>query len=181
MTHRYFPESDWSIWIDNKSRLLVDPLAVLDRLRGQSDAAFFAFAHFARDCVYDEALAVLENGLEAAQVVRERVARYRAEGMPAHAGLIEGHFILRRHHDPAVAHFGERWFEHVLRYSRRDQLSFPYLAWRLGLRWAPITAIDRRETVEFSVHDRAGRTPPFPRQRVVRQWLRARLRGARGG
>ena len=35
--------------------------------------------------------------------------------------------LLRRHRVPAVRRSMERWWEHVLRYSRRDQLSFPFV------------------------------------------------------
>lgn len=178
MPHRYFPE-DWSIWLDNKSRLKMDPQAILAALKTQSGAGFFAFPHFRRDCVYQEGQTVWENGLDDYQTVRERMRSYRAEGMPEHAGLIEGHFIARRHHDPAIAHFGDRWFEHVLRYSRRDQISFPYLAWKLGLHYELITAIDWKEVVEFSVHNRATRPPEFPRKHLAYQrarWLYHRLR-----
>ena len=31
--------------------------------------------------------------------------------------------MLRRHHDPTVMIAMETWYAHVLRYSRRDQLS----------------------------------------------------------
>jgi Protein of unknown function (DUF616) len=171
MPHRYL-EEDWSIWIDNKSRLRTDPQRILAALQAQSDAAFFAFPHFRRDCVYQEGQAVWENGLDDYATVRKRMRTYRAEGMPEHAGLIEGHFIVRRHHDPAVARFGERWFEHVLRHSRRDQISFPYLVWTLGLRYDLITALDWHETVEFAHLDRLGRKPDFPRRNLAYQTAR---------
>ena len=180
--HLYFPEAEWSIWLDNKSRLLTEPQAIVAALQAQSDAALFAFPHFRRDCVYDELQTAWENGLDDYRILKERERTYRTEGMPAHAGLIEGHFLLRRHNAPALARFGERWFEHVLRYSRRDQISFPYLAWRLGLGYRMIETLDWRETVEFSVHDRKGRKPDFPRRNLLYQEARRvyhRLRGAR--
>jgi hypothetical protein len=180
--HLHFPEAEWSLWLDNKSRLKRAPEAILAACREQSDAAFFAFRHFRRDCVYDELQTCRELGLDASAVLKERERTYRAEGMPAHAGLIEGHFLLRRHHAPDLVRFGERWFEQVLRHSRRDQIAFAYLAWRLGLRYEVITALDWKETVEFSVHDRRGRKPEFPRRNLLYQQARRvyhRLRGAR--
>ena len=137
-----------------------------------SPGASFQASHFRRDCVYDELQTCWENGLDAYAVLKERERTYRAEGMPRHVGLIEGHFLLRRHNAPALAHFGDRWFEHVLRYSRRDQISFPYLAWRLGLPVRTIGSLDWKETVEFTVHDRKGRPPAFLRRRVLYQAAR---------
>jgi hypothetical protein len=178
--HLHFPEAEWSLWLDNKSRLRRDPNEVLAACRAEADADFFAFRHFRRDCVYAELQTAWENGLDDWRVLKERERTYRAEGMPAHAGLIEGHFLLRRHAAPDVAHFGERWFEHVLRFSRRDQISFPYLAWKLGLRYRVITALDWKETVEFSVHDRKGRVPEFPRRNLFYQQARRVYHGLRG-
>lgn len=179
MPHRYLPE-DWSIWLDNKSRLKRSPREIVAALTGQGPQPFFAFRHFARDCVYHEGQAVWENGLDDYATVRDRMRAYRSEGMPAHSGLIEGHFIVRRHHDPAVVRFGDRWFEQVLRHSRRDQISFPYLVWKIGLDFAYITALDWQETVAFDHIDRRHRSSEFPRKHLAYQAARKvwhRLKG----
>lgn len=180
--HRWFSDAEWSIWIDNKSRLKRDPMDVLAAVTAQSDVAFFAFPHFRRDCVYHELKTCWENGLDDFRVLKDRERVYRLEGLPAHSGLIEGHFMIRRHNDPALMRFGDRWFEHVLRYSRRDQISFPYLVWKLGLAYDAITALDWRETVEFTVFDRKARKTDFPRRNVLYQEARRiyhRMKGRR--
>ncbi len=179
MPHRFFPDADWSVWLDNKSRLLRDPAGIVAAVRAQGGADFFAYPHFRRDCVYDEGQTVWENGLDDYRTVRERMNTYRNEGMPRHFGLIEGHFIVRRH-TGAVAAFGEAWFDHVCRYSRRDQISFPYLVWKTGFPYALITAISRPETVILAELDRVHRVPDFPRKNLAYQKLRKvyhRLRG----
>lgn len=170
--HLHFPDAEWSLWLDNKSRLRRDPVEVLAACKAQAAADFFAFRHFRRDCVYDELQTCWEMGLDDHAILKERARTYRAEAMPRHAGLIEGHFLLRRHNTPELVRFGERWFEHVLRHSRRDQISFAYLAWKLGLRYEAITALDWKETVEFTVHDRKGRKPEFPRRNLLYQRAR---------
>lgn len=171
--HAYFPDAEWSIWLDNKSRLLMPPARIISTIKAHSNAAFHAFPHFRRDCVYQEGQVVWENGLDDQALVRRRLEAYRAENLPERAGLIEGHFIVRRHHDPAVAYFGDRWMEHVLRFSRRDQLSFPYLAHKLALRYDLITCLERAETVQLTVFDRSARQPDFRRGNVAYQSLRA--------
>lgn len=179
MPHRFFPDATWSIYLDNKSWLLADPLAIIAAVQGQSAADFFAFPHFRRDCVYQEGRTVIENGLDDHRIVGPLMRRYRAEGMPEHAGLIEGHFLVR-HHTDTVAAFGELWFDALTRFSRRDQLSFPYLVWKTGFHYDLITVLKRSETVQLTVFDRAGRKPDFPRRHVTYQWLRAvyhRMRG----
>lgn len=181
MPHRYFPDAEWSIWIDNKSILRRDPRDLLARLQSATDAGFLAFPHFRRDCVYQELRTAWELGLDDPRILHERARTYRQEGMPERFGLIEGHFLIRRHNTPDIARFGERWFEHVLRFSRRDQVSFPYLAWRTGLRYEPITMLDWRDTVTFTVFDRKARKPEFRRHDMARQIARRIWRGIRLG
>jgi hypothetical protein len=180
MPHAYFPEARWSIWIDNKSRLLKPPDAIVAALAAEDTAGFYAFPHFRRDCVYHEGQTVRENGLDHHRIILERMRTYRAEGMPAHFGLIEGHFIVRRHDDPAVAAFGEDWFDHVCRYSRRDQISFPYLVWKRGFRYRQITSLVWRDTVQFTVFDRKTRAPEFRRHNLFYQKVRGLYHGLRG-
>lgn len=180
MPHAYFPEARWSIWIDNKSRLLKPPDAIVAALAAEDTAGFYAFPHFRQDCVYHEGQTVRENGLDHHRIILERMRTYRAEGMPAHFGLIEGHFIVRRHDDPAVAAFGEDWFDHVCRYSRRDQISFPYLVWKRGFRYRQITSLVWRDTVQFTVFDRKNRPPEFRRHNLFYQKVRGLYHGLRG-
>ena len=179
MPHRFFPDADWSIWLDNKSRLLRDPAGIVAALKAQSDTEFFAYPHFRRDCVYDEGQVVREMGLDDHRIVLERMRTYGAEGMPRHFGLIEGHFIVRRH-SPAVADFGEEWFDHVRRYSRRDQLSFPYLVWKTGFRYELIAVLNRADTVKLADLDRVRRQPDFPRHNLTYQRLRGLYHWLRG-
>lgn len=40
--------------------------------------------------------------------------------------------LLRHHLDDDVVELSQDWFDHVLRFSRRDQLAFNYVAWRRG-------------------------------------------------
>ena len=158
--HLAFPEARWTIYLDNKSRLLVDPMTVIDAVETLPDIDFFAFPHFRRTCLYDEAKTVIQNGFDDPRRVRRQIRRYRREGMPKGFGLIEGHFLVRRP-TPAVAAFGEAWFREVMTESRRDQIAFPYLAWKLGLRHAAPPGLVWSQTVEHSHLDRANRVPDY--------------------
>lgn len=134
MPHRYFPEYDWSLYLDNTARLLCDPVALVTGLAAQEPAqGFFCFSHAERDCAYDEADACLRARRDDPARIRSQIGFYRAEGYPAHQGLIQGTVLIRRHGARDWATLGERWFEQILVHSRRDQLSFGYVAWKMGL------------------------------------------------
>lgn len=137
MPHLDFPEADYSLYMDGTHV----PVAGyrLERLAEvflrDTDLATFVNPH--RQCAYVEAAACIASGLDATDVIRQQMRRYRAEGFPRDHGLAGITMLLRRH-TPAVRAFNELWWEEVQRGSTRDQLSFPYVAWKLGLEWTPI-------------------------------------------
>jgi TOD1/MUCI70, glycosyltransferase-like domain len=129
LAHRFLPEFDGSLYIDNTVRLKVPPATLFDRYLAPSHAPFVCFRHPWRDCVYDEGDAVVEHQLDDPDRVRKQMAFYRHIGYPAHAGLAKATLMLRRHNDPALVPVMERWHQQVLRHSLRDQLSLNPSAW----------------------------------------------------
>jgi hypothetical protein len=135
LAHKYLAEFDWSLYVDCTVRLKQNPLAIL-RQYGSQSAPFVCFRHPWRDCVYDEGEETIRLGLDTEARVREQLDSYATRGFPRHAGLIAGTMLLRRHGDERLIEVSENWFEHVLRFSRRDQLSFNFVAWQRGFLYA---------------------------------------------
>ncbi|MEA2689195.1 MAG: hypothetical protein QOD51_1802 [Candidatus Eremiobacteraeota bacterium] len=129
LAHRFLPEYDWSIYVDNAARIKRPPREMFDRFLAPSTSPFVSFRHPERDCVYDEAEVVIDWGLDHPDRVRAQMSFYRQIGYPAHNGLTTSTFILRRHHDPTLIPVMERWHQQVLRHSLRDQLSLAPAAW----------------------------------------------------
>ncbi len=133
LPHRVLPDYDVSLYIDNNVLLTVDPAAMFERFL-PPDVPMAAFAHSFRDTLRDEFEEVVKVGKEAAWVCEEQLRHYEATD-PAALDLrpIIGGFLFRRHADPLVQATMERWWFHVLRYSRRDQLSLMVVAREMGL------------------------------------------------
>jgi hypothetical protein len=133
--HLALPESEYSLWIDASIGIVCPfPLPRLaDLFLGDRDLC--AFPHYARRSVYEEAEACAAYGLDRPEIIDAQIARYRAEGLPETTGLIEAPVLLRRH-APAIRSLNEAWWMEIVRGSRRDQLSFNYVAWKLGLSYA---------------------------------------------
>ncbi len=133
--HFALPNSAYSLWIDASIGIAAPfPLGRLVDLFLR-DCDICVFRHYARHSIFEEAEACKAYGLDRADVIDAQVARYRSEGLPESAGLIEAPVILRRHTD-SIRRLNEAWWDEILRGSRRDQLSFNYVAWKLGLRYA---------------------------------------------
>jgi hypothetical protein len=134
LAHEYLAEYDESLYIDNSTLLLVDPGAIFDALL-PADESMAVLRHSFRPTLRDEFAAVIEQRRDAAWICEEQLAHYEQIA----PGLLErpplwGGLLLRRHHVPQVREAMQAWWEHVLRYSRRDQLSLPAALSTVGLK-----------------------------------------------
>ena len=84
------------------------------------------------------------------EIIQNQIQRYQKEGYPVNNGLIKGGIILRRHNEKDVINAMESWWEEVKYNSKRDQLSFNYVAWLHNLKFNYIEG-DLRNN-EFFTH-----------------------------
>lgn len=131
--HATVPGYDVSVYIDNSLLLLAPPEQLLADVFA-ADAELAVMKHRFRDTIADEFDVVVEAGLDHRERCEEQRAHYRRDD-PASLGLrpLASPMLLRRHTRPRVIRAMDLWFTHVLRYSRRDQLSIWYALRATGL------------------------------------------------
>lgn len=142
--HLAAPEARVSLWVD-ASIVIVCPFSVARLAKlFLAERDICVFRHYARRTVYEEAEACKREGHDRAEIIDGQMARYRREGLPHATGLAELPVILRRH-SPAVREFNEAWWSEIRAGSWRDQLSFDYVAWKLGVSYStfPLTVTTR--------------------------------------
>ena len=132
LAHVYLAQYDWSMYIDNTVRLKTAPSRWFDEFLAPSNSALACFRHHERDCIYDEAKAILSLGLDMPGRVKAQMALYRYLGYPAKHGLAKGALLLRKHHDPTLQRVMHTWYEQIFCHSRRDQLSLLPSCWSEG-------------------------------------------------
>ncbi|XP_052193705.1 probable hexosyltransferase MUCI70 isoform X2 [Diospyros lotus] len=136
LSHRLFPHARYSIWVDSKSQFRRDPLGVLDALLWRSNSVIAISEHGARSSVYDEAKAIVKKHKATPEEVEVQLTQYRRDGLPedkrfnGKKALAEASVIVREH-TPLTNMLMCLWFNEVVRFTSRDQLSFPYVLWRL--------------------------------------------------
>jgi hypothetical protein len=126
-----FTKCESSVWVDASMRDEKNWLigAVKEKL-AVHDLVFFR--HPQRSNVLAELLASLEVDKYLDQPIVEQVHHYQTEGFPDSLGLWAGG-VIARNHSPLNAKLGELWMIENRRWSIQDQLSLPYLIWRLNL------------------------------------------------
>ncbi len=135
LPHRYFSDAEYSLWIDG-SILVRTPLPLMhlvEKFLKESDIALFK--HRWRNCIYAEAVACLRGKADSPAVIDTQMQKYCDEGYPPNNGLVECGVILRRH-SKKIQQFNEAWYAEICDNSRRDQLSFNYVAHKMGIKMA---------------------------------------------
>ncbi|KAJ0680838.1 hypothetical protein HanPI659440_Chr16g0628851 [Helianthus annuus] len=136
LAHRIFPNARYSIWVDSKSQFRRDPLGVFEALLWRSKSVLAISEHGARSSVYDEAKAVVEKNKATPEEVEVQITQYHHDGLPADKRIdgkkaLNEASVIVREHTPVTNLFMCLWFNEVVRFTSRDQLSFPYVLWRL--------------------------------------------------
>jgi len=125
LAHEYLAEYDESLYIDNTVALKMASPLLFDALL-PPDSVMALARHSFRGPLLDEYTAVIEQRLDAGWVCQEQQSHYQECNPTAlDVPTLWSGLMLRRHNAPAVQAVMQFWWENVLRYSRRDQLSLP--------------------------------------------------------
>ena len=136
LPHRYLKDYDYSVWIDGNILVVSDIRDLVTQHKYQ------VFDHNQtrldpRNCIYKEYNAIIELGKrnggsykDNPQVMYKQIRRYIEEGYPENNGLSKNGIIFRNHNDSEVIKTMEDWWNEIKYNSRRDQLSFNYIAWK---------------------------------------------------
>ncbi|KAH9329731.1 hypothetical protein KI387_001839, partial [Taxus chinensis] len=81
LTHRLFPQAHYSIWIDGKMELIVDPLLILERYLWRRGHIFAIARHKHHRSIYQEADANKRRKRYARPLIDLHMKIYRYEGM----------------------------------------------------------------------------------------------------
>lgn len=120
--HVHLAEFDGSLYIDNSVILREPPEKIFAECAG--DAAFCLPLHSFRASVLDEFIAVAQAGLDDQARIFEQLNHYLLDcAQVLQQKPYWSAILLRDHRDAGVRAALDIWAAHVMRYSRRDQLS----------------------------------------------------------
>lgn len=120
-----------TLWVDARVRLAADPGQILDTWLDGADLA--TARHSYRADVVTEFEEVLLNGLDESSRLYEQLTHYTTIAPDLLEAPVPWTALLARRHTPDVRRAMDEWLLHVVRYSRRDQLSFVHAMSRAGV------------------------------------------------
>jgi len=169
LPHRYLQNYEYSIFIDGNMTIRGDVNKLVDKYLSNSNVAFFSHDNNfldSRNCAYREAQTIFKLGeknmnltpergnlnyKDNLELIKNQMERYSMVGYPKDNGLITGMVILRRHNEKDCIEVMEDWWTEIKYNSKRDQLSFNYVAWKNDLKFNYIDG-DSRDN-EYFVRD----------------------------
>jgi len=131
--HRFLPNYDTSLYIDNSVTLKVVPEKIFKDVMDQN-YDLICMRHSFRETVLEEFEEVLRLRYDKQDIVLEQLNAYNLinpeilSQKPYWCG-----FLARKHNKKIVEDSMEDWLAQVMRYSRRDQLSINYIISKYGL------------------------------------------------
>ena len=126
LPHKYFPEYQYSLYIDNS--ITLKRLPTSGDLVCEKDYLFKLFKHEGRSNLSEEALAIVGLGYDTVEIIAKQLLDYSKYIDPKKiTPLSTCPVIIRTHMHPEVIKFSELWWTQFLTYSKRDQMSFDFI------------------------------------------------------
>lgn len=138
LPHKYLKKYDYSVWVDGNISIVGNIQELIECYLIDHDIAFFNHQNTtgdSRNCIYSESEAVSKLKKDNPDIVHKQISKYKKEGYPKNNGLICGGVIIRKHLSPEIIKSMEDWWIEIKSYSKRDQLSFNYIAWKNKLKY----------------------------------------------
>lgn len=127
--HKIFPQYRYSIYADGCMRLKSN---IIDKIYELPKTRIMTFSENSLGCLYMEAMRAAEHGRDVKETIIKQVEKYWLEGMPENFGSVACGVLIREHNNPVCRKIMEEWWEQIELFSKRDQISFPYVLWKNG-------------------------------------------------
>lgn len=101
-----------------------------------SNFDFILFNHDKRNCLYKEADECIFWGKDDPKKIHAQKDFYKSQGVDKNSGLYMGRVLLRNHNN--LKEFSELWWDHLNKFSGRDQISLAFLINTLDIKFKSI-------------------------------------------
>lgn len=125
--NKLFPEYEYSIYIDGNVQVMTDPTEFIQEMNSYG---LKLHKHYRRECVYEEINKCIDLGKDNKDRLLTHKEHLIEKNMPEQYGMLEAPIIVREHNNPKCIKLMEEWWHEFSHYSKRDQISLPYVLWK---------------------------------------------------
>ena len=127
--HLFFKNYEVSLYMDGNLNYNFNMTDFVNQVI-DSENYFFGKEHPQRTNIREETMKVIRMKKDNETILRNQYKAYIKDGFKDDICLIELGVIIRYHHDKRCVRLMEDWWMEIVRWSRRDQISFPYVLWK---------------------------------------------------
>lgn len=127
---------EYLIWVDGNMIIKFDDAEKVVQECLPTKEHYIAFMKHpdGRNCIYEEYEFIKSNNynerFDKQIIMDNQIQKYRLENYPKHNGLIASGFIVKDNTSEDMHELMNAWWNEIENHSRRDQLSFNYIAWK---------------------------------------------------
>ena len=136
--HLFFPSYKYSLYLDGNIELISDPREFLDSI---PKAGISVHNHFRRQCIFDEIDVCINLNKDTYENLNLHRQHLISNNMPLNYGMAELPIILRQHNNLQCIKIMNEWWYEFLNYSKRDQISFPYVLYKNDIKVKEVTKL----------------------------------------
>lgn len=134
-------EYEFSLWIDSNIQIRsCDFYKRFDELVS-NHVLVSTIKHPDFDCIYDELFYMIYGHYDREYILIQWGHYLEDNKYPHHKGDAETCILFRSHKNDKVKKMDEIWWNSIEKYSRRDQLSFMYSLWMVGVQFIPFLPV----------------------------------------
>lgn len=125
--HKYLPEYDFSIYVEN------DYDSISSILNLNIDLEYDKTVYIKKGhskCIYRDAPKYVAARKDDSHTIRCQIFRYQRAGYPIRYGTVKTNFIIRLHNSVSCIDLMNEWMKEILNGSYIEQLSFNYCVWK---------------------------------------------------
>lgn len=130
-----FPDYRYSVYVDGTFQVMSDVTEFVNNL---NKYGLTIHMHPSRHCVYQEIKSCIKLGKGNRNQLLTQMNEYKKAGMPRNYGLLENGVIVRGLQNDYCVEIMKMWWNEFYKGSNRDQISLPFVLWKMGI---PISEI----------------------------------------
>lgn len=127
--HIVLNEYEESLYIDANINIITSLVFDIIKKRREKEKLLLPI-HFVDKCAYDHGAWIIHSHIDITENVRSFMKIMENNKFPHNYGMTENNIIYRKHQDPQIINMMEEWWKYVLKYCKRDQLSWSYILWK---------------------------------------------------
>lgn len=133
LAHRFLSDYDISIWIDANIVIQDDIKALIQNCLGSNDIAMFEHPQHHETIAKEVEVCISLAKEQPDKLLAQQELYYSLGFTDSDHPIPASYVIFRRHNHQYLALAMEDWWLNVLTYSKRDQVSFPFITWKYNL------------------------------------------------